>query len=328
MKVLLIDTDSKIPNLALMKLSTYYKNMDYDVELLKLNLPYYPNRKKEIKIIDTKEYEKVHCSIVFDVNKNFVQGDNIDFGGSGYSLDKKLPEEIENLSPDYELYGEKETSYGFITRGCIRNCSFCIVPKKEGKIQKVAEISDIVKHKQTKFFDNNILAYDKHIEVLQELVDKKIRCCFNQGLDARLVNEDNAKLINKMNYLDKKTFAFDDLFCEKDCLNTINLIQKRDWQIRFFTYYHPKMGIENLLYRINFCKKNKVYPYMMRDIQCYNDKDNLLWTSLSQWVNQHHLFRYIDFDEFMMIRHEKRNLPIDRVNYESNVYRTIMKGIS
>ena len=43
--ILLIDADSVIPNLALMKLAQYYK----DVELIKLNLPYYPNKKKKIQ---------------------------------------------------------------------------------------------------------------------------------------------------------------------------------------------------------------------------------------------------------------------------------------
>ena len=42
MKVLLVDADSTIPNIALMKLSTYHKAMGDDVELVSANLPYYP----------------------------------------------------------------------------------------------------------------------------------------------------------------------------------------------------------------------------------------------------------------------------------------------
>jgi len=46
MKVLLVDADSTIPNIALMKLSAWHKFLGDDVELVRANLPYYPNRKK------------------------------------------------------------------------------------------------------------------------------------------------------------------------------------------------------------------------------------------------------------------------------------------
>ena len=46
MRVLLIDADSTIPNLAIMKLSTYHKNRGDKVDFMKLGLPYYPGRKK------------------------------------------------------------------------------------------------------------------------------------------------------------------------------------------------------------------------------------------------------------------------------------------
>jgi len=46
MKVLLIDADSTIPNIALMKLSAWHKSLGDDVELVRVNLPYYPNKKK------------------------------------------------------------------------------------------------------------------------------------------------------------------------------------------------------------------------------------------------------------------------------------------
>jgi len=44
-KVLLIDADSTIPNISLKKLSTWHKSLGDDVELVRVNLPYYPKVK-------------------------------------------------------------------------------------------------------------------------------------------------------------------------------------------------------------------------------------------------------------------------------------------
>ena len=121
-----------------------------------------------------------------------------------------MPDEIEKLAPDYSVYPDNDTSYGFITRGCIRNCGFCYVPKKEGNIKKVCDIDQIVRHKKVEFLDNNILAYPTHKVILQELIDKKIKCSLNQGLDIRLIDRENSTLLSKLRYMGCYIFAFDD----------------------------------------------------------------------------------------------------------------------
>ena len=145
LNVLLIDADSKIPNLALMKLSTFHKCRGAIVHLVKLHIPYYPNRRKLYwdidKIYGNHQYDKIYCSVIFDDSIKFINGSNIIYGGTGYSLDIELPHYIEVLEPDYSIYPDNNISYGFISRGCIRNCYFCKVPKKEGYIRQVNSIS-------------------------------------------------------------------------------------------------------------------------------------------------------------------------------------------
>jgi len=210
MRILLIDADSTIPNLALMKLGSWHKKNGDHVVLHRCNLPYYPHRKKRTYYVPA-EFDIKYCSVIFEGNYPYIKGENIIFGGTGVDLIKKLPAEIEHSLPDYTLYPDNKTSYGFITRGCIRKCSFCKVPKKEGYIHKVNNIDNIVRHREVKFLDNNILAYPEHMGILQELVDKKIKCQFNQGLDIRLLNENNSKLLSSLNYLHEYIFAFDSL---------------------------------------------------------------------------------------------------------------------
>ncbi len=140
MKIGLIDIDSKIRNLALMKLSSYYKNLGEEVEFVQPN----------------KDYEKIFASAIFTRSKDKClklqekYGNKIQIGGTGYDIKKELDPAIERMKPDYELYSaemiaarmrgmmtkqrklEKATEIvnagmGFTSRGCVRECGFCFV---------------------------------------------------------------------------------------------------------------------------------------------------------------------------------------------------------
>jgi hypothetical protein len=116
-QVLLVDADSTIPNLALMKLSAWYKSVGCEVTLKKLNIPYYPHQRKiPCNIDDLGEYDVRHCSIIFSGSKGYIEGSNVDYGGSGYSLHKVLAKVVEEIEPDYSIYPDNDTSYGFISR--------------------------------------------------------------------------------------------------------------------------------------------------------------------------------------------------------------------
>jgi hypothetical protein len=306
-KVCLIDADSKIPNIALMKISKYYKNKLYQVDLYKANLPYFPDRNK--KVFNSPEgYDLYYCSIVFEGNKNFIKGKNIIFGGTGYDLSIKLPDEIEKCDLDYTIYPDNNTSYGFITRGCIRNCKFCVVPKKEGKLNQVDTIENIIKHKKVKFLDNNILAYIKHKEILQDLVNRKIKYSFNQGLDIRLIDNENSFLLSQSNYLGEYIFAFDDWSYKKIIDEKLKLLDwRKDWQLKFFIFCEPKMSLNNIINRIEYLKKNNCLPYIMRHISCWGSIYNDLFVDLAAYCNQPNLFKKMTFKQFLNKRHTNKD---------------------
>jgi hypothetical protein len=118
-----------------------------------------------------------------------------------------------------------------------------VVPKG-GTIYQEYSIKDIVKHEKTRFLDNNILAWKDHKKILQELVQKQIYCCFYQGLDARLLDEENAELLGAMKYDGDRIFAFDRLGDETLLTRKMQLIRKNMslGKIKFFIYCHP--GVE------------------------------------------------------------------------------------
>lgn len=317
-KVLLLDGDSTIPNLALMKLSTYHKNIGDKIIFKRLNIPYYPSRKKKEIFIETKEFKKVYCSLIFEGGKEYIKGENIIFGGTGVDLTTNLSEEVENLPPDYFLYPENDISYGFISRGCIRNCSFCKVPTKEGYIRQVNTIDNIVKHKKVKFLDNNILALPNHLDILEELKEKKIHCQFNQGLDIRLLTEESSFLLSQLKYLGEYIFAFDNWKEKKVIENKLNLLfWRKNWQLKFFVYIHPSMPLGDTINRIEWLKERKCLPYIMRDITCWESGYKDFYTDIAAYCNQVNLFKKLSFFNFL----KKRTNNQERIEKSYSLYK-------
>lgn len=303
-RILLIDADSKIPNLALMKLSAYHKGKGDSVELVRAHLPYYPNKKREYYHVETSGYDKVYCSTIFDVNKDYVIGDNIELGGTGVSLEKCLPDEIESMQPDYSIYPENNRSYGFITRGCIRNCYFCKVPRKEGGIVQVANPKDIVKHKSVDFLDNNIFAHPEHKRILREIIDLNVRARFSQGLDIRLLDKENSALIGAMKRWGTLLFAFDDISMLPIMERKVGLLPKTTpFKITFYTYVHPDMELSNIIKRVKWLREREYLAYVMRDIACWGGEYNKFYIDIAGWCNQPHLFSRMDFDEYLVRKH-------------------------
>jgi len=165
------------PNLAMMKVSQYHKRKGDNVT-------------RYAKIAhSTGYYDRIYAFSVFTwSSKKQVTSDMI-CGGSGFDLCTVLPEEIENSQPDYSLYPKCKPALGFLTRGCIRKCEFCIVPEKEGKIHPYRDIEEVASRgEDVVLMDNNILACKYGLDQIQKIIDLHLRVDFNQGLDARLIS--------------------------------------------------------------------------------------------------------------------------------------------
>jgi radical SAM superfamily enzyme YgiQ (UPF0313 family) len=327
MRVLLVDCDSGIPNLAICRLYAYWLSVGAEISFIKLGISVYGKPKKYI--IDCTEYDMAFISAIFDTTPQkveIIKGNcKVDCGGTGYDIKKKLPPDVDKFKPDYSIYPENDTSYGFIYRGCFRTCDFCFVPEKEGDIhQEVQSVKELIQHKRIKFLDNNFLGGINHKQFLQELIELKIPCQFNQGLDIRIIDEEDVILLSKLNYIGEYIFAFDRIEDKKLIEEKLAIVKKhinKPWKIKFFLYCHPKMDIVNDVYkRILWCKENKVLPYFMRDLSCWQSEDARTYNDFSAWCNQPGLFKTHTYKEFCMKRRTKGNItyriPSWYFNYE------------
>lgn len=205
------------PNYALMKISAYYKNQGDKVEWW--------------NALDNHKYDIVYSSKVFDFTPEnpFLPECTIK-GGTGYGLFNELPTEIDNCFPDYSIYPKCDYAIGFITRGCIRNCEWCVVPKKEGQIRPYRKWQDLIRKDINKLIlmDNNILACDYGIKQLRDISinGKNISVDLNQGMDARLVTDDIAKILAKINWIKYIRFSCDQKSQIEPIINACQLLKK------------------------------------------------------------------------------------------------------
>ena len=194
--ILLLDVDSRLPNLALMKLSRYFKEQGKRVVLERHNA-------------FRKGVEAVYASAVFyrplsqarlkKLRKHY--GEALLAGGSGVDVHKRLPAEVEKLPADYSLYPEfGDCAIGFLTRGCPFHCPFCIVPAKEGKIRQVARLDELLQKGRRKLIllDDNILAHPEAGELLEEMASRRLKVNFTQTLDLRLLDQEKARLLKRV----------------------------------------------------------------------------------------------------------------------------------
>jgi len=182
------------------------------------------------------------------------------------------------------------------------------VPKKEGYIHRVSDVENIIRHKKVKFLDNNILALPEHKEIFNELIQKNVKCQFNQGLDIRLLDAENSVLLSKMNYLGEYIFAFDNwkykrLVEEKMCL----MSWRKPYQLKFFVYIHPDMPLDETVKRIVWLREYQCLAYIMRDISCWESENSEFFIDLAAYCNQVNLFKKMGFDNFLEKRYKNKN---------------------
>lgn len=304
MEIALVDIDShNFPNLVLMKLSAWHKVKGDNVSLIS------PDDVIQQSLFSLP-YDKAYGACVFDWNKvkaMELEHLGVKVAGSGTGKPDTLPDEIEHIYPDYSLYGITDTAYGFLTRGCPRQCPFCIVAGKEGaKSRKVADLSEWWQgQKNIKLLDPNLLACNEAMPLLGQLKESGAWVDFTQGLDARLLTD---SIINTLAQIKIKTlhFAWDNPRDDK-CKEALKqfaakaITHKTDYvKYKVYVLTNYWSTIEQDLYRVYWLKENGFDPYIM----IYNkDKAPKKIRHLQRWVNNKIIFRSCDkFEDYLVGR--------------------------
>lgn len=294
MKVALMAVDSSYPNLALMKISAYHKRMGDEV--------FWYN--------ELENYDMVYMAKVFTFTPDYmyyIHADKVIKGGTGYDIHSSLPHCIDSMQPDYSIYPSipDNTAYGFLTRGCPNKCKWCIVPQKEGPITPYMDIEEIAVGKRNKIIlmDNNILAAgDYGLCQIEKSIRLNLRIDFNQGLDARLVTEDNAPLLAMAKWIKLIRFGCDTPQQVKECDRAIELLDKYGYRGEYLLYCILLDDFRESFIRVNHwrIKGKRFLPYCQpyRDI---NDNSRIIpqWQKdMAGWADKKWIFRKCEFKDF------------------------------
>ena len=297
----LIDVDGgkSFPNLALMKISAWHKAQGDDVSW------YNPF---------DGWYDDVYLSKVFSFTPDYdyyINATNVHRGGTGYCIDLvdgkevfhkerdlELPYEVEHIYPDYSLYDNltADTAFGFLTRGCPRGCSFCIVAGKEGRCsRKVADLSEFWNgQKKIVLCDPNIIACPDWKDLLTQLRDSNALVDFNQGLDIRMMTRERIDLLNQIKIAEIH-FAWD-RYQDKDLIlpkfkmfSEHTTIRKKNTEHAaiVYTLVNFDSTLEQDLERIYTLRDLGFWAYVM-----IYDKEHCdpIYKALSRWVNNRFVF--------------------------------------
>lgn len=283
MKILLVQVDGKMPNLALMKVSSCYKSEGHKTGFAFANP------------------DKVYVSCIFSKNLPHAKGishyyPNAEFyiGGPGLECPNSLPPKMEHVMPDYSLYPDMDYSLGFTTRGCKRNCAFCIVPKVEGAFREYSHPEEWHNpdFKKVVFFDNNFLFSENWKSVLSWIENNGLKGCFNQGLDARLIDEEKAQVLadtklynlsfgNRTYY-----FSWDLMEDEENILRGLTRMVDAGVsrsQLMVYMLVGFNTTHEQDMYRFQVLRKFGADPFVM----VYNDRRDDKWIRhFARWVDQ------------------------------------------
>ncbi len=287
MKVRLISLGCKIPNLALMKLSAFHKAKGDSVSL------------------DEPEPDLVYISSPFSSAKGndrsmLFPAAKIEYGGYGFN-NKQLPYGIEHLMPDYSIFDCKY-SMGYTTRGCIRSCEFCIVPKMEGSIKKHSHPSEFWNqdHDTIMLLDNNWLALPNWFDETSKWVLDQDLTLMEHGMDIRLVTEKNITRLRDLRIKPYYKFAFDSSDLGALIKDKLELLKEYGFNLKqevsFYVYLNSDTEFYDALNRCNFLKSQGTNAYVMFNV---NEKRTQRVKLLQRWANRRWHYWACDFQDYV-----------------------------
>ena len=245
--------------------------------------------------------------------------------------------------PYYDLYlkyiqrrvaeGKKESYYkdylkysiGFLTRGCVRHCSFC-VNKLEKSVLPYSKLEWFVDNERDEngklrrpyiyLWDDNFLAASPTVwkPLLQELMDTQRPFQFRQGLDERIIaenpnGEEIAEMLSRCKYHGDFIFAFDNWRDREKIEKALKIwkrYNKKETKFYLFCGYRLTHDDDNKLYtdvweifqRIKILMQYGCLGYVMRHEDYHNHELSNIYVQIARWCNQPAFYKKMSFWEF------------------------------
>ena len=207
-RVLLLQLDGKLPNLALMRIAYHHRDRGDTVELRRAG-----NMQALQRRLGEDEPDLVYASTIFERTRTLAEEVHrvypaANIGGTGWDIERTVA--AVGVNPDgpidYTDYPRWKPSLGFTQRGCRLKCSFCVVPRKEGSVRASMTIPDIWRGdpwpRHLLLLDNDFFGNPDWPQRIEEIRDGQFKVSFNQGINARMLTDETASAIASVDYRD------------------------------------------------------------------------------------------------------------------------------
>lgn len=293
LRVAIHDADrTSVPNLAGLKLAAWHRTRGDEV----------------MKFMPIIPCDVTYSCCVFSrTERDPYLPENAILGGTGYGLMGTLPDEIEHICPDYGFAGIKY-SMGFLTRGCIRSCAWCIVPEKEGPIRPHADITEFARHRDVKLMDNNFLALpDYAVEQLAKIRQADLRVDFNQGLDARLIDSPMAAHLASVRWIRFVRLACDHKSQMADVEKAVRLLRAAGGRYReYWCYVLVKDDVDDAHERVMFLEGLNVTPFAQPYLDWEGTDPTYKQKMFAGWCNKPPIRRTTPWPEYWQQCQQRR----------------------
>jgi hypothetical protein len=311
--IALLDVDSKIPNLALMKISKYHKTLGHRVSWYD---PLWKNT-----------YDKIYASTIFKFSDKSLIDSGMEVGGTGWDYKITLPPEVDICQPDYSLYGYPH-NIGFTMRGCRFRCKFCVVPQKEGKPYEENTIDEIWQQRESDFIvllDNDFFGNPAWQKRVDEIKQFQLTVNFSQGLNIRIITEEQAAALasvkfSNINRTKKQAhFAWDQFGKGTERLidQGIKLVTDagiKPSQMAFYVLIGFNTTPEQDLYRVEKLRDYGCDPYAMPF-----DKSDPYQKKFTRWVNHKAIFKTVPWGDYLSSRRaSSRDLETKEIFFDAS----------
>jgi hypothetical protein len=238
-----------------------------------------------------------------------AQGYRVRAGGPAVTLNPGALADVAELGGLVDALAHHNPDATFTTRGCIRRCSFCAVPKIEGGL---VELPDSEWEPKPVICDNNLLASSPaHFDhVIDRLKAARLRGVdFNQGLDARILTDHHAARLAELPGAVIR-LAWDNIKTEplfRAAFSTLTGAGVKPGQVRVYVLIGYRDTPEDALHRLETVRALGALPNPMRyqplDARRRNEYVDPNWTErelrdfMRYWARQNWL-RNIPFAEY------------------------------
>lgn len=306
MNVRITQIDGPLPNLALMRLASYHREIGDRVTVTR----------SLTRELGEPRPDIVYGSAIFDSSSRHVADFRKQFpdaiiGGTGSGNWRTVEDVIgqEWKRADYSDHQDFDASLGYTMQGCRFKCEFCVVPAKEGKPRPTSTVMDIWRGnehpRKLLLLDSDFFGQpeDAWRERINEIRAGGFRVCLEQGINIRTITDDQAVALASIEYRctgfkrRRLYCAWDRLRDERRFFEGVDRLERAGVPPRHLRAYmlighDPEETIKSRLYRFNRMVGRGIEPYPMPI-----DRKRKDLMAFSRWATTG-LYRAVPWEEY------------------------------